>query len=162
MTRKSPPRLPVAAVVLFALLGVGFLFYQWDNSTPETAPQAGDNRPAVEGRVRVEVVNGGGVAGVARDATETLRRAGFDVVWLGNASDFEQETSEVVDRIGNPNPAESVAAVLGIPSVRSEPDTNLYLDVSVILGSEWQLPAGGEETASAERAWWDVRGWFQG
>lgn len=99
-------------------------------------------------RVTVEVRNAGGVAGMARAATDHLRRAGFDVVTLGNATSFDHERSVVIDRIGEPETALAAAGVLGIDSVKSEPDSGLYVDVTVRLGSGWvspreKGPAGG-------------------
>lgn len=95
-------------------------------------------------RVTVEVRNAGGVAGMARAATDHLRSAGFDVVALGNATSFDQEGSVVIDRNGEREAALAVAGALGIDSVRSEPDPNLYVDVTVRLGSDWTAP---QETA---------------
>ncbi len=95
-------------------------------------------------RIRVEVLNAGGKRGAARDATELLRQSGFDVVYFGNADTFDQDSSVVLDRVGDLGAARSVADALGIHSVRSRPDPNLYLDVSVRLGSGWAAPAGGD------------------
>ncbi|MDE2762797.1 MAG: LytR C-terminal domain-containing protein [Gemmatimonadota bacterium] len=91
-------------------------------------------------RVTVEVRNAGGVAGMARAATDRLRHAGFDVVTVGNATNFDQEGSVVIDRIGEPETALVVAGALGIDSVKSEPDPGLYVDVTVRLGSGWAAP----------------------
>lgn len=99
-----------------------------------------------EGRVRVEVLNGGGMAGAARRATDLSRDAGFDVVYFGNASSFDYAESEVVDRIGRPELARAVAEVLGIHNVLSDPDPDLYVDVSVVLGRDWEPYAGLEAT----------------
>jgi calcineurin-like phosphoesterase len=94
--------------------------------------------PDVAGeRVRVEVLNAAGVPGLARDATERLREAGFDVVLYGNATGFGPDTSWVLDRVGRPEAAERVAEALGIGQVRTAIDSTLYLDVSVILGRDW-------------------------
>jgi hypothetical protein len=101
--------------------------------------------PTPDARVRVEVLNGGGVAGAARLGTDAARAAGFDVVFFGNATTFDHVESEVVDRVGRPEYAEAVAEALGIRNVRSEPDPDLYVDVSVILGSEWVPPEGSDE-----------------
>jgi hypothetical protein len=90
--------------------------------------------------VRVEVLNGGGQVGVARAATERLRDAGFDVVFFGNAGSFDQDSSLVLDRVGRPEWARAVAEALGIHNLRSEPNPNLYLDVSVVLGGDWVAP----------------------
>lgn len=113
-------------------------------------------------RVRVEVYNAGGVSGMAREATGVLREAGFDVVTFGNARTFDPERrSEVVDRVGRADMAQAVAATLGIDNVQSEPDPNLYVDVTVVLGQEWSAPT--HETLAvpeAEQGWWDPRTWF--
>ena len=112
-------------------------------------------------RIRVEVLNAGGVTDLARDATEYLRDSGFDVVDFGNARDFDADSSIVLDRVGQDEIARAVADALGIDNVRSKPDSNLYVDVSVLLGSDWRRPdppeADGPEPQSA---WWDPRGWF--
>jgi len=63
-----------------------------------------------------------------------------DVVGLGNAGTFDQETSVVIDRIGNRGAAARVAEVLGIDSVASDPDPNLFVDVTVRLGAAWTMP----------------------
>ena len=99
---------------------------------------------------------------MAREATDVLRSVGFDVVSFGNAGSFDQVESVVVDRVGNPNPAISVASVLGIRNVRSEPDSNLYLDISVLLGSQWLLPLDSTRYEEPVRVmWWDPRNWLQ-
>lgn len=113
--------------------------------------------PKLSGRVRVEVLNGGGRAGLARQATEALREAGFDVVYYGNAEPFTPDSSVVVDRVGRLDPARAAADVLGIRRVRSVPDSNLYVDVTVRLGPEWSLPSPLAEEAERPRPWWDLR-----
>jgi hypothetical protein len=120
---------------LCAVAGGAFFVVGSHQENAELVPRT---LPApVEGRVRVEVLNGGGVAGAARRATDLARGAGFDVVYFGNAASFGQVESEVVDRVGRPEFAQVVAEVLGIRNVRSEPDPDRYVDVSVVLGSEW-------------------------
>jgi hypothetical protein len=111
--------------------------------------------------VEVQVLNGGGVSGMAGLATEALRRDSFDVVELGNASDFDPERASVVfSRAGNPSMAWAVADSLGIDNVLSEPDPNLYVDVTVVLGSEWTGPP--EQAPEGARRSWHPRSWFGG
>jgi len=154
-------RLVVVGISVFvAVVGVVILLQLPDESAPRAEASAVD-QPVVDGRVRVEVLNAGGVSGVARKATAALRSAGFDVVWFGNASSFSRVESVVVDRVENSNPAQSVAAVLGIRNVRSEPDSNLYLDISVLLGSQWLLPVDSSQSKEITTLWWDPRGWLQ-
>lgn len=116
-----------------------------------------------EGRVRVEVLNAGGVSGMAAEATAALRAAGFDVVKFGNAGSFDaSRASEVIDRVGRTDIAQAVAEELGIDNVQSDPNPNLYVDVSVLLGSAWSTPAGGPRVGDRGRPvpWWNPRGWF--
>ncbi len=92
------------------------------------------------GRVTVDVRNAGGVEGMGRAATDRLRTAGFDVVDFGNASAFDQDSSVVIDRVGNLRTASAVANVLGIGRVASEPNPKLFVDVTVRLGADWRAP----------------------
>lgn len=118
--------------------------------------------PKLPGRVRVEVLNAGGRPGLARQATEALREAGFDVVYYGNAEPFTPDSSVVVDRVGRLEPARAAADVLGIRQVRSLPDSNLYVDVTVRLGPEWSLPSPSAGEDERPRPWWDLRRLFGG
>jgi hypothetical protein len=150
----------LAAFLVVLLVGalVGSAVSQWGSPGLLPAP-TGTRAPAV-GRIRVEVLNGGGHAGAAREATDALRELGFDVVFFGNAGTFDRDSSIVLDRMGTVERARGVADALGIRNVRSEPDSNLYLDVTVVLGREWEPeppPAAVVETAT--RPWWDPRGW---
>ena len=112
-------------------------------------------------RVRVEVLNAGGVSGLAREATLRLRDVGFDVVHFGNARAFDRDSSAVIDRVGRPDLAEAVANALGIRNVLTEPDPNLFVDVTVLLGRTWSGPAGASESRQPpQRAPWDPRGWL--
>ncbi len=128
-------------VALGVILLLGSSVLQW---IPEaTAPEGPVFSPAQRAqgvRITVDVRNAGGIDGMARAATDYLRGAGFDVVGLGNAGTFDEETSVVIDRVGNREAAARVAEVLGIDSVASDPDPNLFVDVTVRLGAAWTIP----------------------
>lgn len=113
-------------------------------------------------RVRVEVLNASGVAGQARAATLELRELGFDVVHFGNADSFGRDSTAVVDRVGREDLARAVADALGVVTVVSDPDPNLFVEVTVLLGSEWQSAdaAGPGDDVLPEREPWDPRGWI--
>jgi hypothetical protein len=100
------------------------------------APVRG-SAPRPTERVRVEVLNASGVPGLARKGTEVLRDGGFDVVSYGNAPGFAPDTSLVLDRVGRMELARSVADVVQIPRVYARPDSNVFVDVTVVLGRDW-------------------------
>lgn len=154
--RRRPVRDRVEVGLLFlALLGVaafiGSFVAGLDWSAPTAAAPATPPRPAANvaqadggapsaSRVRVEVLNGAGTGGIAREATDRLRDAGFDVVFFGNAPRFDHATSTVLARGGDAEAARRVAELLGVADVRAEPDPELYLDVTVVLGADWVAP----------------------
>jgi hypothetical protein len=148
----------VIIVVLIVGAYLGSALSEWSGPTAVETAEAG--QPPL-GRVRVEVLNGGGISGLARSAVDELRERGFDVVYYGNQEPFDADSSVVLDRVGDARMAEAVAEALGIARVRSEPDANLLLDVSVVLGQEWE-PAVRAAPLEEEPAWWDVRRLFQG
>ena len=137
---------------LFGSLVYGFLSRRGraPSLAPREAPadaKAGADAPA--GRVRVEVLNASGRPGLAREGTRVLRDRGFDVVSFGNAPrGFGPDTSMVLDRVGRMDAARQVADAAGIRRVHARPDSNLYLDATVVLGRDWQPP--GSEGAPEE------------
>ena len=89
--------------------------------------------------IQVEVRNAAGADGIARDATTYLRRRGFDVVEIGNASE-PREASVVVIRAGTEAYAQRVAAALDLPTDRVEntgPLADYDPDVAVYLGADY-------------------------
>lgn len=129
----------VALFLVLALAGalaVAALAGGGDDSPPTDFRALGPG-VADPAAVRVEVLNGAGVGGLARNATRRLRDAGFDVVFFGNASRFDHPRSMVLDRAGQPGATRAVAATLGIDSTAAAPDSTLMLEVTVILGEDW-------------------------
>ncbi len=149
----------LAAGVVIVLVGVGIFLGSAVSQYDQTQAGTSVAGPPEGMRVRVEVLNGGGVVGVAGEATRVLRDLGFDVVFYGNTREFGQDTSRVLDRVGRLDAARSVADALGIRSVRTEPDSNLYLDVSVVLGTDWTPTDEGPAESRQARPRWDPRGW---
>jgi hypothetical protein len=148
-------------IVVLASAGIllGSSLSQWWRGGVGPAPPSA--LPGAPGRVKVEVLNAGGLAGAAREATRALRDRGFDVVYYGNAAFFSQDSSVVLDRSGRLDRARAVAEALGVRTVRSEPDSSLYLDVTVRLGPDWVRPGALREEAADESPWWDLRRLFR-
>jgi hypothetical protein len=89
-------------------------------------------------RIKVEVLNATKVRGLARKATFYLRDRGFDVVAMGTARE-QRETTLVLDRSDHPSWAALVARAFNA-KVEARPDSSRYLDVTVLLGSDWRPP----------------------
>ncbi len=141
--------LVVLAAGVLVLLGSAVMHWvPGESSNPAAAPG--------EDRVTVDVRNAGGVSGMARAATDHLRSSGFDVVGVGNANRMDRDSSVVIDRTGNMRRAAEVAEVLGIGTVVSRPDSNLFVDVTVELGSGWRA---ADVEAIPRRSMFD---WFRG
>jgi hypothetical protein len=89
--------------------------------------------------VRIEILNGCGVGGIARTVADRLRDAGFDVLTLDNADSFNYPESIVVDRVGKPSHAARVADELRIPNRIQQiiPDPFRIETVTVIIGKDY-------------------------
>ena len=88
-------------------------------------------------RIKVEVLNGAGESGLARQFADRLRLLGFDVVATGNAEHFDHEVTHVLDRSGRLGAALAVARELSADSLAVAIDPELYLDASVVVGGDW-------------------------
>ena len=168
--RKAPARgrswragCPVTgAIVLFALVLGAFAASTWmrhvggeeeSAGAPTEEPAGSVSRALERARIRVQVRNGSGIPGAAADVTEYLRDAGFDVVDFGNAEEFDEPRTVVIDRVGARDRALEVAAVLrGVP-VRSDVDTTLYLDVTVLVGRDAGDILQGEPRSRETPGW---------
>jgi len=93
-----------------------------------------------DGRVMVEVLNAGGRPGAARVGALTLRRAGLDVVYFGNADAGSLDSTRIVVRRGNLAAGQRVRAALKLGSVSLELDSSRLLDVTVLLGRDFSPP----------------------
>ena len=128
----------VIPLALAILLGGGAVARaRMRHDAGSTASQAARAPAGV--RVRVQVLNGTRVRGLARRATLLLRDRGFDVVETGTAA-RQQDTTLVLDVSGHPDWASRAAKVFGAARVEARPDSSSYLDVTVVIGSTWRPP----------------------
>lgn len=96
--------------------------------------------PGERDRITVEVLNGTGIDGLARETTRRLRREGIDVVYFGDASEDPVESTRVLVRRGDSTAALRVRAALGRGSIVMERNAGLLLDVTVLLGTDLAPP----------------------
>ena len=94
--------------------------------------------PAVERRLKIEVLNGTGQPGAARVVGEALIAAGYDVVAVENADHFDYEVTHVLDRSGVGDVIGEIAAAIGADSAVVAIDPDLFLDATVVLGRDWR------------------------
>jgi hypothetical protein len=107
----------------------------------ESVPTKGEAAVAQPERaIRLQVLNGCGVKGLARIVSPALRAKGFDVRETRNAGSFRYTRSMVLDRVGRPELAYAVADSLGIDrsQVTTEISRNLVdIDVTLIVGADY-------------------------
>ncbi|MCE2440115.1 MAG: LytR C-terminal domain-containing protein [Candidatus Latescibacteria bacterium] len=89
--------------------------------------------------IRIEVLNGCGVAGIAEKAGRYLREAGFDVMTWKNADSFNYPETIVIDRTGNIENARSVASAMGLQTHIQQIVHDPYRieQVAVIIGRDY-------------------------
>jgi len=88
--------------------------------------------------VRVEVLNAAGVPNLARNVTLWLRRQGFDVVYYGSAREKLDKTVIVERSDENMKNARLLGDLIGCHEIIKEIDPDRLLEVSLILGKDWQ------------------------
>ena len=98
-------------------------------------------RAPVGVRVRVRVVNATPVDGLAKRATALLRDRGFDVVDYDTDRKNMRQTTLVQTNTNHDDWSERVHRALGVGTVEAHPDSSRYVDVTVLVGSDWKAPA---------------------
>ncbi|MBN2543932.1 LytR C-terminal domain-containing protein [bacterium] len=96
------------------------------------------NVPNAQESIRVEVLNGCGVAGIASDFANFLRSAGIDVLAPENAASFGFPETIILDRTGNRTEADSLVKLLGLPSdkvILQRKDG--IVDATLIIGKDF-------------------------
>ena len=130
--------------ILLALVLGGTGYWAWrhyrtDDVARPTVAEFAPSAKAPQGvRIKVEVLNATTTKGLARKATTYLRDRGFDVVVIGTSREQRDKTL-VLDRSHHPDWASLVAAAFGA-AVQEKPDSLRYLDVTVLVGSDWRPP----------------------
>lgn len=98
-----------------------------------------EGQEPTEDRIVLEVLNGIGISGLANQFTDFLRDQGFDVVRFTNAQRFDYPRTLVINRGDDFEQAQLVARSLGLEAaaVENMPEPSLQLDVTVVLGQDY-------------------------
>ncbi len=87
--------------------------------------------------IRVQLLNGAGVSGLAGSVREFLQPySDIDVVEVDNADHFNYEVTRVVDRSGNPQSAYRIKNLLGLGRIDTNLNEDVMVDVTIILGQD--------------------------
>jgi hypothetical protein len=124
-------------VVLIAVYLSAHAFWTSSQTVAETVP--GETKPW-----KLEVVNGTSEAGLGQRVADHLRRLGYDVVDVRTQRFSGPMRTAFVDRSGSPGALSDLEALLELTPdrFRSELDRTLFLDVTVVVGSDLRtIPA---------------------
>ena len=124
----------------FLLLAVLRPYFSGEDEPVLSSPQAPpSSQLSADSSIRVAVLNGCGESQVAGRLTKRMRALGFDVIYEGNAENFNFLQSMVVDRRGDLDKARRVAATLGLPHLQQvNEDTFRLEEVAVIIGRDYR------------------------
>jgi len=116
----------LAGFILAAVLLGNSLFFSERAESPNEAV------------IVVEIRNGCGISGLGDRVARYLKDEGVDVIFVGNAEDFEFAETMVVDRSGEWTKAREVARILGgIPAVQ-QVASGTFFDATVVIGSDFE------------------------
>ncbi|MEN6371596.1 MAG: LCP family protein [Armatimonadota bacterium] len=89
----------------------------------------------------VEVLNGSGTAGLAKQVSDQLQTLGYRVISTGNANGFNYERSQITARAGMEDKAREIAPLIGNAEVKTAADsesTSGSADITVIIGKNYK------------------------
>lgn len=96
--------------------------------------------------VKVQVLNGCGIAGIAAKVGKWLEKNGYNVEDIGNADRQDYQNSGIIDRSGNLTAARELALLLGIGEDRIKrfmSGPKPQVDLTLIVGKDCKrLPIG--------------------
>ena len=126
--KKKDRGFPAAAVVMITALVLMALSItvRWSG--------IGRNLSIPEVPFQIEVLNGTGELGVAREVTMQLRKMGIDVLIEGNAGRFDYRETILVDRKGNPELMKKLSKRLGVSRVIIQIQDKPRVDATLVVG----------------------------
>ena len=89
----------------------------------------------------VQVLNGAGVEGLACLTEQYLLTQGVQANNCDTADRSDYTSSVIVDYTGNPYTVRYLARLFGVSTIISGADPNSLVDVKVIVGQDWKVPA---------------------
>jgi hypothetical protein len=120
----------LAAAALVALFIFSALF-TWLFDTVEIVPEPPRD-------ISLEILNGCGAGGAAKELTSILRNQGFAVADFRNAESFDYAHTVVKVRNVDREKGEAFAAYLGCRNIVHEERDRATTDICVVVGEDWR------------------------
>jgi len=87
-------------------------------------------------QIQIEVLNGTGESGVAMKTALEFRKAGIDVLIVGDAEHFHFERSIIVDRRGDRGIASRLSRLTGCRTVVEQKQERPLVDATFVIGRD--------------------------
>jgi hypothetical protein len=87
-------------------------------------------------QIQIEVLNGTGESGLAMRTAVEFRRAGVDVLIVGDAEHFHFERSIIVDRRGDRDIVSRLSRLTGCRNVVEQRQERPLVDATFVIGSD--------------------------
>ncbi len=124
--------------ILIALAVTASVVTAWQVNEKNKKAEFYKNYP--RGTIRIQVLNGTTIEGLAYKVTKVLRRNGFDVVEFGNAGSVRFEKTMVIDHCGDNEAKMGVLTYFlksdGYVTIYDDKAVSEHVDATVILGSD--------------------------
>lgn len=92
------------------------------------------NEMTVNKNIKIEVLNGGGVPGVAAKTADLLKQQGYDVVKIGNVIGTTYNTTQIINRTDDKKVVEDLKKILKNAIVVEDTNGGSSVDITIILG----------------------------
>lgn len=97
--------------------------------------------PAVNAKIKVEVLNGTATSGKASQLAEQLRKDGFTITGVGNADRKDYKQTLVIDHRGNSDNVDllgkSIRQLIAKPGFKRTVDEKSQADFTIIVGTDY-------------------------
>lgn len=97
--------------------------------------------------ITVEILNASPQKGLAKIIRDKLIQYGINVIYYGN-SNYSSKVTRIIDRIGNIEKAQQIAAILRTKNVETSLNPSLAVDVTIIVGEDYNI--------SVLDYWWKI------
>ena len=117
------------------------------SSSVAAEPVAADDISLVKAEgAKVLVLNGSGKDNLACDTKTWLSQQGLDITDCQTADRSDYSNTVIVDYTGKPYTVSWLKRTFGASTILSGNDPKSPVDVKVIVGSDWSIPAGQQST----------------